>query len=146
MPNDIIRTKAKVGLVFPEPSEIYNVLLAEDVEAGETLYLSAAGTYGLAEADVSGKQCTRGMALDDGGAGQAISMLKHGIVYGFTLTGCAYDDPLYQSDTPGEIADAPGTESVQVGRVVPLADPAKTKVLYFDPDWTNSPTGTVCCE
>lgn len=126
-------TAAKVAVVFPAQAECYNVLLAEAVTAGQALYQTASGTYGIADANDSGKEQIRGLALEAGGAGQAVSMLKRGMVAGFTLA--TYDDPVYLSDTAGALDTAEGTMKVFAGHVFGLADPDKSEVLYFEADW-----------
>lgn len=131
---DITVTAAQVGVVFPAEAEIVNVVLAEAVTVGQALYVNSSGTYGLADANASGKQQFRGIALEGGGAGQGISMLKRGTLYGFTLSG-AYDSLAYLSDTAGALADAAGTMTVNAGRVAPMSDNDKTKVLYVEADW-----------
>lgn len=132
---DITRTKAQVAVVFPDEAEIYDGIAAATIEAGQPLYLVAAtGKWGLADANGSGKQQFRGIALNDAGAGQAVSVLKCGTLAGFTLTG-DYDSAVYLSDTVGELADAAGTMEVIVGRVVPLSDASLTKVLFVCADW-----------
>ena len=60
-------------------------------------------------------------------------MLKKGILAGFTLA--TYEDEVYLSDTAGALDTAPGTLLVKVGRVISLADPSLTEVLYVEADW-----------
>lgn len=131
---DLTVTAAQVGVVNPDLAVTKEAILAEAATAGQPLYLTASGTYGLADANAAGKQQVRGLALEAGGAGQAVTMLEVGEVYGFTLSGLAYDDLVYLSDTAGKLADAAGTMTVQCGRVVPMTDSDKTKVLSFAVD------------
>jgi hypothetical protein len=128
---DLTVTAAQVSPIFPRFAEIYPVVLAETVTAGQVLYQTSAGTYGIADANVAGKQQARGIALEGGGAGQGVSMLVRGHCAGFTIAQ-AYDARLFLSDTAGAVADAAGTMSVPIGRVVPMSDNAKTKAVYFD--------------
>jgi len=130
---DITVTAAQVAVVFPEQCEIYNVKLAAAATKGQALYLTAAGTYNLADASVTGTAQVRGLALEAGAAGQTISMLKRGVVAGFTLA--TYGDFVYLSDTAGALSTVAGTITVQAGHVVQLADPGLTEVLYFEADW-----------
>lgn len=132
--SDITVTAAKVGVTFPDKAEIFDFVAAETITAGQAVYVTSAGKVGVADANASGKQQCRGIALNGGGAGQAISVIKRGHVSGFTLAG-AYDSLAYLSDTAGALADAAGTMSVPVGRVVPLSDASLTKVLYVDARW-----------
>ncbi len=132
---DITVTAAKVGVVYPDNAEVYDYLAAEAITAGQAVYmLTAAGTVGVADANVANKQQIRGIALNAAGAGQAVSVLKRGQVYGFTLAG-DYDSLAYLSDTAGKLADAAGTLTVHAGRVVGLPDNSTTKVLYVNADW-----------
>lgn len=131
---DIVDVDAQIGVVFPETATIRNVIAAVSIEAGQGLYLTSSGTYGLADANAANRQQIRGVALEAAGAGQAISMLEEGLVYGYTITGMAYDDLVYVSDTAGALSTTVGTLTVQCGRIVPLADADKTKVLYFSVD------------
>jgi len=126
-------TAGKVAVVFPEQAEIYNVVLAEAVTKGLALYQTTSGTYGIADANVAGKQQFRGVALEAANAGEGISMLKQGILAGYTLG--TYEDEVYLSDTAGAFDTAPGTLLVKAGRVISLADPALTEVLYVQADW-----------
>lgn len=129
-------TAAQVAVVIPEEAEVYDYIAAATITAGQAVYLVAAtGKVDLADANASGKQQFRGIALTGGGAGQAISVLKRGLVYGFTLAG-DYDSLAYLSDTAGGLDDAAGTMTVHVGRVASLTDAGTlTKVLYVDADW-----------
>lgn len=126
-------TAAQVAVVFPEQSEIYNVVLAEAVTKGQALYQTTSGTYGIAQADAVAKRQFRGIALEAANSGEGISMLKQGILAGYTLA--TYDDEVYLSDTAGALDTAPGTLLVKCGRVMSLADPSLTEVLYVEADW-----------
>lgn len=130
---DIVVTAAKVAVVFPEEAEIYNVILAAAVTKGQALYQTTSGTYGLAQADTAAQQQFRGVALEAANAGEGISMLKRGILAGYTLA--TYEDEVYLSDTAGAFSTTPGTLLVKCGRVMGLADPDKTEVLYVEADW-----------
>jgi hypothetical protein len=132
---DITVTAAKVAVANHCEAEIFDVTLAATVTAGQALYLTSAGTYGVADANDSGKQQVRGIALKGGAAGQTIPMCKKGALYGFTLTSQAYDASIYLSDTAGALADAAGTMTVCVGRVIPANDsPTYTKLLFVECD------------
>jgi hypothetical protein len=135
---DIALTAAQIAAVKPEISEIIDVTLAATVTKGQALYLVAAsGKYGVADANDSGKEQVRGIALKAGAAGETIPMLKRGPVAGFTISGMNYDAPAYLSNTAGALADAAGTMTVVVGRVIPLNDsPTFSKVLWVDCDYS----------
>jgi hypothetical protein len=132
---DITVTAAKVGLAHPEDSEVYTMIAGVTITKGQAVYIIAAsGKLGVADANAAGAQQIRGIALDGGGAGQAIDICKRGWLEGFTLSG-NYDSAVYLSDTAGALADAAGTMTVNVGRVMPLSDATPTKLLYVDIDW-----------
>lgn len=131
--SDITVTAAKVAVVFPEEAEIYNVKMYAAVTAGQALYQRTDGTYDLANANAAGKQQFRGVALEGANAGEGISMLKRGILAGYTLA--TYDDEVYLSDTSGAFSTTMGTLLVKCGRVMGLADPSLTEVLYVEADW-----------
>lgn len=133
---DITVTAAQVGVVFPEKAEIFDFIAAETITAGQALFLDSNGKAELADANAAGELQFRGIALNGGGAGQAISVLKKGHCYGFGVSGMAYDAVAYLSNTAGALADAAGGTTVNCGRVVPLANGATlTKVLYVEADW-----------
>ena len=130
---DITVTAAQVAVVFPEQAEIYNVVAAEAITKGLALYQTTSGTYGIAQADTLAKRQFRGVALEAVNAGEGLSMLKRGILAGYTLA--TYDDEVYLSDTAGAFDTTAGTLLVKCGRVMSLADPDLTEVLYVDADW-----------
>lgn len=129
---DIVVTADQVGAVFPDEAEIYSFIAAATITKGLPLYITSAGKVDIADANGSGTDLFCGIALEGGGAGQAISVLKRGHVYGYTLTSQAYAAPIYVSNTVGTLADAAGSTSLLVGHVVPLSNPSLTKVLYVN--------------
>lgn len=116
--------------VWPEESEIHSYTAAAALTAGDPVYVNTAGKVG--EADANGAppiNTFRGIALQTVAAGQTVDVLITGYVQGYDLSGLAYDAAVYVSDSVGVLADAAGTATLLVGRVVPLNDPDKTKVL-----------------
>jgi len=135
---DIVVTAARVAPVFPNsPSTIirdFTTLAA--VTAGQAAYGDpTTGKAGVADANDSGKEQCIGIFLHDKGAGETCKVLMRGEVYGYTLAG-NYFTQVFLSNTAGALADAAGTMSVGVGKVFPLNDPDKTKVLFVDTDFT----------
>jgi len=134
---DLTYTEAQVSLTYVNPShaETYNVRLAEAVEAGQVLYQLASGLWGLADANAAGKHRARAIALESAGSGSTISVVARGVLDGYDLSGMDYDDPVYLSDTAGDLADAAGTTEVVVGVVwsLPMANGDKERVLKFQP-------------
>ena len=132
---DIAVTAAQVAAVFPHSAEIYSFIATEAITAGQPVYFLSTGKAGVADANASGKQQVRGIALNGAAAGQAVDVLKRGHVAGFTLG--TYNTLAYLSDTAGSLADAAGTVSAPVGRIVALSDSNLTKALYVDLSWTS---------
>jgi len=128
-------TSAQVAPVYPRQAEIYDFIAAESVTKGEAVYLTTSGTVGVADANVAAKDQFLGIALESVGTGQAVSVLKRGHVYGYTLTDLAYGAVAYLSNTAGDLDDSAGSTTVNVARCVPLPDSDKTKVLYVDARW-----------
>lgn len=130
---DIAVIAAKVAVCFPERAEIFDGIAGVTITAGQVVYLIvASGKLGLADEDASAEASfVWGMALNGGGAGQAISVLRRGHVYGFTVSGLAYALPCSLSATAGALLDTGATTNI-VARVVPLSDSDLTKVLFVD--------------
>lgn len=134
---DIAKTIAQIGLVDPTKAKTLSVIAAEAIDAGEGCYINSAGKAALADGSAAGTAQIRGVALNSAGAGQAVTLVKEGAMYGFTISGMDYDARAYVSDTAGALADAAGTVPATVGRVIGLSDKDITKVLYVDTDWTS---------
>ena len=129
-------TAAQVAVLYPSKSEIYSLEAAEAITKGQAVYVNSNGKAALADASAAGTLITAGIALDSVGAGQALSVLKAGFVAGATLTGLAYGDPVYVSDTAGGLDTAAGTVSKVIGRVAPVNQAGNIqKALYIQSDW-----------
>ncbi len=130
---DITVTAAKVAPVFPEQADIRTFIAAVAITAGQAVYVNTDGKVALADANVAAAEHFRGIALESVAAGQPVSILRRGEVYGFDLSGMAFDALAYVSDTAGALADATGTTELHAGRVQPLADSVSiNKVLMID--------------
>ncbi len=125
---DLVYTEAAVAVVFPIKARIHTGIAAAAIEAGQVVYIDSSGDVDLADASAAGTATARGIALESAGAGQAIDFCERGWLFGFTLSQ-AYSAAIYLSDTAGDLADAVGTVTVLVGRVVAMTDKARTKVL-----------------
>jgi hypothetical protein len=132
---DITCTAAQVAVVNPHNAEIYDFIATEAITAGQPVYQLTTGKVGVADANAAGKQQFRGIALKSVGAGQAVSVLKKGMITGFGIGSLNRDVAVYLSDTAGSLADGAGTMTVICGRVVSLSDAALSRVLYVDADW-----------
>ena len=135
---DITVTGAQVGLVDPTKATLFEAIAGEAIDAGEIVYIDAStGKLELADGSAAGTANARGAALTDAAAGQAVTCVKEGAVYGYGVSALAYDLHLYVSDTAGALGSAASdaTVDVIVARVVGLTDSSLTKVVYFDFDW-----------
>jgi hypothetical protein len=132
---DVALTAAQVAPCFPDKCEIIDVIAAAAITKGNVLYQTTSGTFGVADANDSGKQQARGVALETVGTGQAVSMLKKGHCYGFTVSALDADAVLYLSDTAGALSTTVGSMTVNCGRVTALTDSTPTLVVYLDFDW-----------
>ena len=133
---DIVVTAARVAVVDPTNAEIFSGKCTVAITAGQAVYFDAAGQIDLCNAAVAATAQIRGIALEAGAIGQVISVLKRGLVAGFTIPQ-AYDAQVFASAAvAGALADAAGAVPVPCGRVVPMRDRSATKVIYFNADWT----------
>lgn len=136
---DITATPAQIAPVFSGPGmcEVYDHVAGATITKGQPVYLDTNGVLQVADASLTGTAQVIGIALNGAGAGQAVSVLHHGCVYGYTLTG-AYYALVYLSNTAGSLSTTVGAVTVYVGRVWPLADASPgassvpTKVLMVD--------------
>lgn len=133
---DLTLTAAQTAAVFPHSAldNTYDIVAGVAITAGQIIRQNTSGKGALSDANAgSGAEKAIGLALNAGGVGQGISYLQQGRVYGFDLSGLAYGALVYLSDTAGALADAPSTtNSVPVGRVVPLSNSDLTKVLELN--------------
>lgn len=132
---DITVTAAQVALIFPDKAEVTDMIAAVAITAGQALYQNTDGKAALADANASGAQQFRGIAMNAAAAGQAVSVLIRGHIYGFTVSSLNGDAILYLSNTAGALADGAGAMTVNCGRVTALTDGSLTKVAYICADW-----------
>src|SRR4051812_18947974 len=102
-------TAAQIAPVFADECEIRTFIAAVAITAGAPLYVNSAGDADLADGNGSGTKQFIGIALNAAGVGQAVSVLRRGEVFGFTLSGLAYGALVYVSDTVGTYDSAAGT-------------------------------------
>jgi len=135
MAADITATAAKVAPVDPMKATIRSFIAGVTITAGQAVYIASTGKLGLADGNGSGTLQCIGVALNGGGAGQAIDVLMEGEVYGYDLTNVAYGGPVYVSTTAGALYDSSTTGAILIGRCMPLSDKDLTKVLYVHAAW-----------
>jgi len=131
---DIVVTAAKVAPVFPDNAEIYSGVCAVTVTAGQAVYFNSDGKLALSDGSAAGTAVCAGIALEGGGAGQAVSILKRGHVYGFTVSSLDPHNSLWISDTAGALGSSAddATSDTIVGHTEPLSDSSYTDVVYVD--------------
>lgn len=128
-------TASQIAPVYPESAEIYDYVAGSAVTPGQGLKWLTSGKVALANGAATATSYLRGVALGSAGAGQAVSMLKRGHVYGYDLTGLDAGQLVYLDNSNGALATAAGTVSVVAGIVTALPENSNTKVLYIDADW-----------
>lgn len=95
------------------------LIAAEAITAGAPVRIdTTTGKATNANGTTDAEARVIGIAGKTVAAGMPITVLKQGIMDGFTLTG-DYDSDVFLSDTDGRLADAAGTVETVVGRVIP---------------------------
>ena len=141
MANEISVTAAQVGVVDPEKSIIKDYIAGATVTKGQPVSQTTDGTVDPSDASSGGGylfEQFRGIALNGGGAGQSISVLESGEVYGFDLSGMDITAAAYLSNTAGSLSTVVGDVTVYVGKVVCLTDKDATKVLRVQVIWAEA--------
>jgi hypothetical protein len=115
-----------------EESLVQLTLVAgEDITAGEAVRIdTTTGRFTGSNGTSAGEARIYGIAAKSVKSGMAVTAIRHGVMAGFDLTAQAYDKAIFLSDTDGKLADAAGTTSVVVGRVLPV----NTQLLGSNPD------------
>lgn len=132
-------TPTRVGVAY-ESARIRNVIGGAAIQGGASVYIDSAGKAQLTNSGAAGTSQFAGIALprmQSGyacGVGTACEVIHEGEVEGFDLSGMAYWDPVYLSDTAGALGTTAGTKSQIVGRVIPTSEPDGSgnprKLLY----------------
>lgn len=137
MANLALVTANKLEIV--ESIEQMTLPTAETVHPGQAARLdTSSGKYTKANGTTAPEARIYGIAT--GGkanvANEPVTAIRKGVVDGYDLSALAYDAPVYLSDTDGTLADAAGTVSVVVGRVIPgfgiTLGTAADKLLFID--------------
>jgi hypothetical protein len=129
-------TSSRVSPVYPQTAEIYDFVAGAALAPGDAVRLDATtGKAVLANAASAANSGFRGLALNSAGAGQGVSVLKRGHVYGFDLAALNYGALVYLDNASGDLGNAAGTVSVVVGSVAALPDDARTRAIYIDAAW-----------
>lgn len=112
-----LTTAGKLRVVRSESQ--FTGVAAEAITIGQAVRIdTVTGKVTKSNGTGAAEARTLGIALKAAQAGEALSVLRKGILDGFALGALDYDAAVYLSDTDGAIADAAGTVSLAVGRVI----------------------------
>lgn len=104
--------------------------LAEAINVGEAVRLDpTTGKFTKANGTTAAEARIYGLLVSKDGAGAVGTALHEGVVDGFDLDALSYDADVFLSNTDGALADAAGTVSTVIGRVIP-ATSTKIGVAY----------------
>lgn len=93
---------------------------AEAITIGQAVRIDAStGKFTKANGTTAAEARIYGIAVKTVAAGEAVTAVRKGVLDGYDLDSLNYDAAVYLSDTDGTLADAAGTVSTVVGRVVP---------------------------
>lgn len=112
-----VATAGKIHIV--ESIQQKTLPAAEAIVAGAPVRIdTSTGKFTNANGTSAGEARVWGIATASVAANAPITAIRRGILDGFTFSQ-NYDAAIYLSDTDGRLADAAGTVSTIVGRVVP---------------------------
>ena len=102
------------------PERQLTTALAETMAQGDVARLDATnGTFTGANGTTTGEaKAPLYILLTGGVAGEFVTGVERGKIAGFDLSARSFGDPIYLSDTDKTLADAAGTVSTVVGRVI----------------------------
>jgi len=110
-----VTTAGRIRIV--ESIEQATLPAGEAILAGAPVRFDTHGNFVNGNATTSTEAAIYGIATSSVAANEALTAVKKGVLDGFTLNG-AFGSLAYVSDTDATIADAAGTVSVIVGRVI----------------------------
>lgn len=118
MANLALVTANQVAIV--ESIHQMTLVAAETIAPGAPVRIDTAGKFTNSNGSSAGEARVWGIATGKKSiiAGMPVTAVRRGVLDGYNLTQ-AYDAAIYLSDTDGTLADAAGTVSTVVGRVIP---------------------------
>jgi hypothetical protein len=119
MANIALKTANRVEIV--ESLQQMTLVAAEAIVPGAPVRLdTSTGKFTNANGTSTGEARVWGIAVGQKAilAGTPCTAIRRGVLDGYTFSQ-AYDAAIYLSDTDGTLADAAGTVSTVVGRVIP---------------------------
>lgn len=118
MANISVNTAGKIEIL--ESVRQMTLPAAEAIVAGAPVRLdTSTGKFTNANGTTAAEARVWGIATKSVAAGESLTAIRNGVLDGFDLASQNHDAALYLSDTDGRIADAAGTVSTVVGRVIP---------------------------
>jgi hypothetical protein len=140
MAGDVALTAAQIAVCSPpEHTVIKPYVAGATLTAGLAVAITTTGTVVAADASTGGAHLIqfRGIALNGGVAGQLISVLHEGELYGFTVSALNVGATLALSNTAGALYQGgTGDVAVYCGVVSCLSDgPTITKVVRITTAW-----------
>jgi len=112
-----VATAGKIHIVGA-PVQQLTLPATEAIVAGAPVRIHTDGKWTNANGSSAGEARVWGIATASVAAGAPLTAVRRGILDGFTFSQ-AYDAAIFLSDTDGRLADAAGTVSTAIGRVVP---------------------------
>ena len=118
MANISLTSAARVEVV--QSHEQHTLPAGEAITPGAPVRISG-GTFVNGNGTVATEAAVYGVAVGDRAvaAGEAITAVAEGILEGFDFSSQSTNATIYVSDTDATLADAAGTVSTAVGRVIP---------------------------
>jgi hypothetical protein len=134
MANIAVATADRVEVVG-FPSSQLTLPAGEAISAGAPVRIDTAGKFTNSNGTTAPEARVWGIATRTVAANEPLTAVRRGILDGFTFSQ-AYDAAIYLSDTDGRLADAAGTVSTAIGRVIPgwsqLLGAAASKLLSVE--------------
>src|ERR1700759_4666299 len=103
---------ADISLVTADKVQIVGVPVVqhtapagEAITAGAPVLFNSSGKFINSDPNASGKEATGGTATHTVASGETLTAIRDGKMDGWDLSGLAYGDPVYASDTVGRLAD-----------------------------------------
>jgi len=132
-----------LALVTANRVEVVEALIQMTLVAGEAIPAGQAvridgttGKFTKANGTIAAEARMYGVAAHTVVAGEALTAIRKGVMDGIDISALAYDAAVYLGDTDGTLADAAGTVSVVVGRVIPgtsvTLGTSPDKLLFVD--------------
>lgn len=89
------------------------------VTAGSAVRINTSGKFIHGNATDTTNNPIYGIVTKTRASGENCTVIRRGVLDGYDVESLAYWAPIYLSDTAGALADAAGTTTVIVGRVIP---------------------------